>query len=522
MEIETLCRPEWTCGRYDEKYRVAIFYNLIEGMAYFFEDVSADVICEILSVKKNETISISHILKNVGLVMEELNPFLSVLLDRGLITTSIPNQDDIAEYRNNVRLKKRQHVESTRIEFQEQSVINTTDAERLYTERVESITSVMFELTYRCSEACIHCYNPGATRNGEETNERGKRIELGINDYKRIIDELYDQGLVKVCLSGGDPFSKPIVWDILNYLYQKGIATDIFTNGISIYKDAKRLAAYYPRTIGISFYSNIPEVHDSITRVKGSHGKTLSFIKECSQLGLSMYLKCCIMKPNVKSYYTVKDVAYMYGALPQFDLNITDSVEGDVCASTNLRLNNEMMEIVLRDKDLPYYISAVGDVLENSPKPDGSGKMCNAGFTSICITPEGNIQPCCAFPMKFGSVKQGKIVEVLKNSKPYMWWRSKVLSDCSECHQHPYCVFCQMCAGNNYIANGTPLKPSKNNCTIAKERYYLALKMKDGYDPLQGKSLEDRLAELTVDIPVLYRNFSKNYRDIYGVNEVSQ
>ena len=46
-------RPEWTCGRYDEKHRVAIYYNLIEGMAYFFEDESASVIGELLKTEKN-------------------------------------------------------------------------------------------------------------------------------------------------------------------------------------------------------------------------------------------------------------------------------------------------------------------------------------------------------------------------------------------------------------------------------------------------------------------------------------
>ena len=47
-----------------------------------------------------------------------------------------------------------------------------------------------------------------------------------------------------------------------------------------------------------------------------------------------------------------QDTAYLYGALPQFDLNITDSVDGDKCASILLRLGHEEIEIVLRDKDL--------------------------------------------------------------------------------------------------------------------------------------------------------------------------
>lgn len=515
-------RPEWTCGRYDDKHKVAIYYNLIEGMAYFFEDDSASVIGEILKIDKNGFVDLQAIVDKTGLEEVDLVPFFTLLANYGLVVSNEPAGDIISEYRNNVRLSKQEHVKHTVKEFHDQSVINTTDAERLYMDRVDGITSVMFELTYRCSEMCIHCYNPGATRNDKEVNGRGNRVELELSDYKRIIDELYEQGLIKVCLSGGDPFSKSIIWEIIDYLYRKGIAIDVFTNGISVYKSVGRLAKYYPRTIGISLYSNIPAVHDNITRVKGSYEKTMSFIQECSRYGLSMYLKCCIMKPNVKSYYTVKEVALKYGALPQFDINITDSVEGDTCASANLRLTHDMMEVVLRDNDLPYYIGKGIEESDLQSTIESKGKMCNAGFNSICITPEGNIQPCCAFPMKLGNIKNSSINKELKNNKLLNWWKCKTIADCTDCHKHPYCVFCQMCAGNNYIAHGTPLKPSQNNCVIAKERFNLALKMKEGYDPLQGKKLEEKLNELEVILPPLYRCNSINYRNTYGVNEMPQ
>ena len=521
-ENQILYRPEWTCGRYDDKHKVAIYYNLIEGMAYFFEDNSADIIGELLNVDRNGLIDVQSISDKTGTDIENLVSFFELLMNYGLLVPEIPEEETICEYRNNIILSKQKHVKQVATDFQDQSVINTTNAERLYMERVDGFSSVMFELTYRCSEMCIHCYNPGATRNDKEINERGNRIELDLNDYKRIIDELYEQGLMKVCLSGGDPFSKSIVWEILDYLYMKGIAIDVFTNGISVYKDVDRLARYYPRTIGISLYSNIPAIHDSITRVKGSYEKTIRFIQECSKYGLSMYLKCCIMRSNVKSYYTVKEVAYEYGALPQFDINITDSVEGDKCASANLRLTHEMLEIVLRDKDLPYYIGKGLDKTDIQSTLNQHGKMCNAGFTTLCITPEGNIQPCCAFPMMLGNLKNSSIEKELIDNAVLNWWKGKTLADCTDCHKHPYCFFCQMCAGNNYIAHGTPFKPSENNCSIAKERYNLALKMEKGYDPLQGKKLEEKLNELDDLLPPLNRCGSVNYRNTYGINEMSQ
>ena len=46
----TYYRPQWTCGRYDKHANVALYYNLIEGISYFFEDYSALVIGTILSI----------------------------------------------------------------------------------------------------------------------------------------------------------------------------------------------------------------------------------------------------------------------------------------------------------------------------------------------------------------------------------------------------------------------------------------------------------------------------------------
>lgn len=78
-----------------------------------------------------------------------------------------------------------------------------------------------------------------------------------------------------------------------------------------------------------------------------------------------------------------------------------------------------------------------------------------------------------------------------------------------------------MCVGNNYIAHGNPLLASENNCFLAKERYMLALKMQDDYDPLNGRNLEEVLSELKIDIRELRRIPSVNRREEARINGVS-
>lgn len=502
-------RPKWVCGRYDRDKNVAIAYNLIEGMSYFFEDYSALVIGYLLSLERNSPISLESLSQKSNISIESLSPFLSELTDLGLVTNVLATDEMIDEYRRRVSFVRCSKFQEEARDDDKRFPLDVTSAEMAYTSAVGGITSVMFELTYNCSERCIHCYNIGATRNDDEISQRGNRIELSLSDYYHVIDELYEQGLIKVCLSGGDPFSKPHIWDIIDYLYNKGIVFDIFTNGQRLLHDINRLANYYPRTVGISIYSGIAKDHDFITRINGSWNKSMSVVQQLSQLAVPLNLKCCIMRPNVKSYHTVLDLARRYGAIAQFEVNLTDSIEGDKCVSKYLRLSPDLMEIVLLDKNIPLYVGKEVPNYGGQSRPLNEN-VCGAGYNSFCITPEGNLIPCCAFHLSFGNLKVNSLMEILSGNKRLKEWRNLTLSQYEECGKHEYCDYCNLCPGNNFSEHNTPIKAGENNCYMAKIRYALAEKLKEGFDFLQGKSVQQKLQEWPdYEKVVLKREFSR-------------
>ena len=496
MIVNVYYRPSWTCGRYNDKAQVAIYYNLITGVSYFFESYSAMVVGEILSVSKNTSVNVSDISEKLNISIESLLPFFKQLEEYGLLSSVFPEGEVVLNYRTSVSKYNRERSQMLESRTTKEKLpYAISNAEWLYTDKVGGITSAMFELTYRCSEKCIHCYNEGATRNDDEKSTRGERDELTLDEYKKLIDDLYEQGLVKVCLTGGDPFSKSIVWEIIDYLYKKEIAFDVFTNGQSILKDVKRLADYYPRLVGVSIYSGISEVHDYITRVKGSWERSMEVVRQLSSLAVPLNLKCCVMRPNVKSYFMVADIAKKYGALPQFEINLTNSIDGDTCVSKYLRMTHEQLEIVLRDNNVPMY---VGEEAPNygGQKKDMAQSPCGAGENTLCITPEGNVIPCCAFHNIFGNIREKSMLDILQSSEERKHWLGLTLNDYEECGKFDYCAYCNLCPGNNYIEHGTPQKASEVNCYMAKARYELAQKLKQGYDPLNGMTMQERLAGL--------------------------
>lgn len=488
---DTFFRPPWTCGRYNKDNKVAIFYNNITGYSYFFEEVSAIIIGEVLSVERNSIVDVNEISNAYPITKEQLVSFFDELTLEGLLVKSIQGDLEIGVYRDKVRKWRLSQTSFVDQPLEEKLYTDFSTAEKLYDQKAGAVTSVMFELTYRCSEMCIHCYNIGATRNNQEVSHRGSLDELSLDEYKRVIDELYALGMYKITFSGGDPFSNKYAWELIEYVYQKNIAISIFTNGLSI-DSCKKLADYYPRVIGISIYSGLPEVHDYITRVKGSWNRSMSVISQLSELSVPLEIKCCIMQPNFKSYYTIYEICRKYGAAPQLEVSITDSIEGDQCAR-DLRLSPEQLEVVLRDENLKLYVGKeIGD--RGGGERLMSENACGAGETTFCLTPDGDLIPCCAFHLSFGNVREQSVSEILKSSKNKKYWNILTLEDYEECGRYDYCNYCNLCAGVNYSEHGVPTKAGENNCYTAKVRYGLASKLKQGDDPLMGKSLEERIS----------------------------
>ncbi len=508
-------RPEWTVGRYNAEKHVAIMYNLIEGYSHFFESYSADVIGYVLAVGRNGEVKMLDIVADTGISSDSIIPFFDTLIQVGLLTQKIYSTEEIAKYREIVSQKRLSGI-SPETKNDYDSVMNVSTAEQKYFQSVESnntIASIMFELTYNCSEKCIHCYNPGATRNDDEVCGRGDRVELTGCDYKRIIDELCEMGLVHVILTGGDPFAKTGVWDIINYLYQKELAFDIYTNGQNLFDKVDKLARFYPHLVGLSIYSGNANDHDAITRVSGSWNKTIQLLEKLAGYSIITNIKCCIMQPNLHSYYLVKNLAEQYGAEVQYEVNITDSNDGDICAR-DLRLTEEQLSVVLMDRNISLFVGEGGrgyDIKQRNMDVKG----CGAGDYSFCISPEGNLQPCCAFPMVLGNLKKQSVMDCITNNAILDEWRSCTLRDYEECGTHEYCACCNLCSGQGYIEHGDYKKAAEGCCYLAKIRHGLNEKIRKGVDPLNGQSFQVALSQLSVKKEKLQRKY------INGINDAS-
>ena len=150
--------------------------------------------------------------------------------------------------------------------------------------------SAMLEIADRCNEVCVHCYQV-----------QGQKGELPTEDWRRILDELADMGVLFLTLSGGEATLRKDFIELVAHARRRGFAVKIFTNGLSMTDElAQALADLAVQEVQITLYSPRAEVHDWVTRVPGSFEKVLAGARALRTRDVAVVLKTPLMSFNVE------------------------------------------------------------------------------------------------------------------------------------------------------------------------------------------------------------------------------
>lgn len=470
-ESGMLFLPPWVSGRYNAKAERAILFNNLLGQTYLFEDDSAKVIGSIIKKEYQKPIAPEQIANQVGFTASDIIDFASELNSEYLVLQRAVSEKEIKRIRKSVVAQKKEFIQQRGGVEQLPSVFSTAEAD--YNEvldKQEIPSNVSIELTYGCNERCIHCYNPCSPRQDGIAKLVGQD-ELVKEDYFKLLDDMTEMGIPKVLFTGGDPFVKKDFLHILRYAHKKKFAISVYTNGQSLANSEKlynEVLHCYPYNIGLSIYSMDARKHESITRIRGSLAKTKAMAEKLSADGVSLLIKCPIMKQNKEGYKEVRDFAERLNAVPEFEVNITAGVDGDTYASDTLLLSEDEMQRVLKDPLMP--LSPFRDALNRFMPRTPEMLFCGAGRNNANINPTGDMSPCMAFPLKCGSVRERSFIDIWHNSSELKRIRSLHYGLSNQCGKESYCKFCNRCIGQSFVEHGVPENKSTHNCYLARIR----------------------------------------------------
>lgn len=125
----------------------------------------------------------------------------------------------------------------------------------------------LFFITYRCSSRCTTCV---MWRRG------GPEKEIGLEDWKRIVDECAKAKLDKIEMFGGDALLRPdVLFPLIRYATEKKVACDLTTNGILLSEEISRQTVLAGSEVVYLSIDGVGEIHDSIRGVRGAFDKAL-------------------------------------------------------------------------------------------------------------------------------------------------------------------------------------------------------------------------------------------------------
>ena len=290
------------------------------------------------------------------------------------------------------------------------------------------------ELTYRCNEKCIHCYCPSGDQ----------KKEITLQTFSKLIDEFEAIDGFNLSLTGGEILIRDDIEDIFKTLIGRNIVVSMISNLILLNDNKLDLISQIkPRSVGVSIYSTIPEIHDSITNVKGSFNRSLDSIKKLRKNNVPVVIKVPLFNKTVDGYKGIKDLATNLGCEYQFDLNIIPKQDGS-SNNTDLRIMDEKSILgVFNDSPANVYFS--DELLQKETTKRYDQNICGAGQTGLTISPYGDVKPCLSLIKHIGKYPETSLVDLWNSTalkEAVSDLKIETLSKCSKCPDLDICTPC--------------------------------------------------------------------------------
>lgn len=176
---------------------------------------------------------------------------------------------------------------------------------------------VVLQITHQCNLRCEHCFE----KNELETDKSG---ELRKEEIFKIIDTLPPWTILDI--SGGEPFVRDDLIEILEYLKKKGRLFTFITNGVGIEHD-RFLKALECSPLCIMFsIDGLRETHDKIRNKYGAFDSVIKILRQA--IRFSVKEKALVIK--TKSVLSTENINETSSMIEVFRSDEVAEVQFDV------------------------------------------------------------------------------------------------------------------------------------------------------------------------------------------------
>jgi MoaA/NifB/PqqE/SkfB family radical SAM enzyme len=277
---------------------------------------------------------------------------------------------------------------------------------------------VICEVSYICNLACPTCFR--WTSNPDEH-------ELNADEWRRVITKLRTWlGTFNLTFTGGEPFLRKDLLDIIKFASDSGIITNVVSNGSLIDKTlAKQIVACGLDGLALSLNSLRRHIHNETRGTNGSFDEVMTAIKNVKEVrqGMRLSLSTTVVRENIGELIEMVEFVKstgLYGIhfqpimpasmLPTYDQDGNFKKLPLGTPYKNLLKREEVIQddeidqvferlVSMAERGDPI-ISSVGHLremvkyLKNPTNPELLEKVCQVGVKNVNIDPFGNVRLC--------------------------------------------------------------------------------------------------------------------------------
>lgn len=352
---------------------------------------------------------------------------------------------------------------------------------------------IIWETTTACDLACRHC-RAHAQPEIDPTS-------LTTEQAKRLLEQVESFGKPRpiFIFTGGDPFKRPDIFDLVSYATELGIPVGVSPSGTPLLTNDNlvRLKAAGAKAISLSIDGSTPERHDTFRGVPGSFHWTTYGWRAARRLNLKVQINTTVTRYNLHDLPDIFQLVHEMGAMTwslfflvptgrgkQEDeispaeyeavMNFLYDVSKYISAKPTEGHHYKRVVIqrtILEKKGIPldeyvpqhevYYElkNAIVDFVRDTP-PKASGlhrtpMHINSGNGFVFVSQHGEVFPSGFLPLSAGNVKEKSLVDIYRDAPLFQDLRNPDKYE-GRCHD---CEFVSVCGGSRsraYAMTGDP------------------------------------------------------------------
>ncbi len=320
-----------------------------------------------------------------------------------------------------------------------------------------------------CNLKCRHCWiNPPYS---DEVAVKADEAAMG--EIISALEECRELGMTSVKLTGGEPFTRKDIFELLDYLKEKKIRLNVETNATLIgAREARALKEAGAWHIGVSLDGPNEDVHSSLRGVSGSFGAAVAGIEALKREDLNVQVICSLWRGNSLHIKPLIAMAKSLGA-GSVKINIITDIE----RAGTMRSKGEVMSVreiieFYRELSTELERDAIGGVIFDIPPAFHPVRRMRFEDTNTCgifnilgILGDGRVSICgigsSRDTLVLGRITKDRIADIWRDHAVLREIRENVPAKlegiCGRCMMKRYCL--GKCRAEAYYAKGSLLAP---------------------------------------------------------------